>query len=177
VHAGDILFHSSFEAHANTIGPNGAQTININVPSNICLPPAFRVRDPIALVLAVQRGDADILALFEPDIILSPILLDWEDVLARDLRADPGIKLSIWAAQNYLSIETISRGFRRHFGTTPAAYRGAARARLAWRAVVESSVPLAGIALDYGYADQAHMTRAIAKLTGKAPRQWRTSLL
>jgi AraC-like DNA-binding protein len=177
VRAGDVLFHSSFEAHANTIGPHGAQTININVPPNIGLPPAFRVRDPDALMQAAQRGQVDVLALLKPSEVLAPIERDWEDALARDLRADPTTRLSAWAAQNYLSTETISRGFRCHFGTTPVAYRSAARARLAWKAVVGSSVPLAGIAFDCGYADQAHMTRAIANLTGKAPRQWRTALL
>jgi transcriptional regulator GlxA family with amidase domain len=35
------------------------------------------------------------------------------------------------------------------------------------------SDPLAGIALATGFADQAHMTRSIAGITGLAPARWR----
>jgi AraC-like DNA-binding protein len=90
-----------------------------------------------------------------------------------DLRQDFNLKLGVWAHRNRLSLETISRGFRRYFGTSAAAYRAAIQAQSAWREVVMTSTPLAMIALNCGYADQSHLTRAIGKLTGSPPGQWR----
>ena len=46
-------------------------------------------------------------------------------------------------------------------------------ARRAWRDVVAGTAGLAEIACTTGFADQAHMTRAIARLTGTTPGAWR----
>jgi AraC-like DNA-binding protein len=170
---GDVVFHSSFEAHANWIGKWGAQVMNITMPANACLPPAFRVRDPEALIQADMRASSDFMALIEPHDMIVPLKCDWEDQLASALRADPHMRLSAWAAENKICVETISRGFRRRFGTTAIGYRAATRARGAWRCVQDSKLPLAQIAPSFGYADQAHMTRGIVALTGVTPARWR----
>jgi transcriptional regulator GlxA family with amidase domain len=41
--------------------------------------------------------------------------------------------------------------------------------------VRHSAVPLARIAAEAGFADQAHMTRALGALTGRCPGHWRRS--
>jgi AraC-like DNA-binding protein len=64
---------------------------------------------------------------------------------------------------------SVSRGFRQQFGLTPAGFRCAARAQHAVRAVAGSQAPLAEIALDAGFADQAHMGNAVRRLTGLSP--------
>jgi hypothetical protein len=47
-------------------------------------------------------------------------------------------------------------------------------ARAAWLQITGSSDPLSRIAANLGFADQAHMTRAVKALTGAPPTRWPT---
>jgi len=66
---------------------------------------------------------------------------------------------------------TLTRHFRRAFGTSPGRYRTTRRVALA-RAAIESGVTLAEAALDAGFADQAHMTRHFKRTYGLTPAVW-----
>jgi transcriptional regulator GlxA family with amidase domain len=74
-----------------------------------------------------------------------------------------------------LAAETLSRGFRAAFGVTPARFRGEVRTRRAMEMILQTDASLAEIAIDCGYSDQPHLTRAVVALTGKPPGQWRQS--
>lgn len=67
----------------------------------------------------------------------------------------------------------VTRMFRRHVGTTLSRYQKALRLHLATRAVLEDTGPLACVALDYGYADQSHLTRALQQATNWTPGRLR----
>lgn len=172
---GDVLFHGPFDAHLDRFGPKGAQILNIALGG---APPsaAGRVADPdsIARLAETNPHDAacDLLEQFEQT---APASRDWPDLLAAELGADPGLRLDAWAATHGLAAETLSRAFGKLFDQTPAAFRAEARARRAFRAIVESDAPLIDIAAASGFADQAHMTRAVRALTGAPPRHWRTA--
>ena len=60
---------------------------------------------------------------------------------------------------------TITRHFRRAFGTSPDRYRTLRRLGEARRAI-ENGVPLARAAVDAGFADQSHLTRQSSVRTG-----------
>jgi len=98
---------------------------------------------------------------------------DPADRLAGRLTMDPSTVIGEWAASNRHSREWLSRRFSRLYGVDSALFRVEARARLAWRRIVASDEPLAGIAAECGFADQPHMTRAIGRLTGRSPSAWR----
>ena len=66
---------------------------------------------------------------------------------------------------------TISRHFRRAFGTSPDRYRILRRLARA-RAAIESGQPLAQAAADAGFADQSHMTRQFKRTYGLTPGRW-----
>jgi AraC-like DNA-binding protein len=100
---------------------------------------------------------------------------DWIDLLALDLLNDPEHRLEDWAARHDLAFETLSRGFGKVFGVTPAAFRGEARARRALATIADGSTPLAAVAAETGFADQSHMSRAVRALTGSPPNAWRRS--
>jgi AraC-like DNA-binding protein len=100
---------------------------------------------------------------------------DWTAVLAFDLLDGEAERLDDWAARHGLAAATVSRGFARTFGVRPSVFRAEARARRAFAAVVESAAPLAAIAAAQGFADQAHMTRAVTALTGAPPGRWRSN--
>jgi AraC-like DNA-binding protein len=67
---------------------------------------------------------------------------------------------------------TLSRHFRRAFGTSPDRYRTMRRLALA-RAAIEDGLPLAQTAASVGFADQSHMTRQFRRAYGFTPARWR----
>ena len=73
----------------------------------------------------------------------------------------------------------LSRTFRRFFGTTFTKARHTLRLQHATEAIIHTSRPIAQIAVDHGFSDQGHLTRALTKATGLTPgylrRKARTS--
>lgn len=64
------------------------------------------------------------------------------------------------------------RRFRRETGATPHAYAMQLRLRRARQALMAGD-SAAEVALAYGFADQAHLTRAFARQFGLPPGRWR----
>ncbi|HWW59348.1 MAG TPA: helix-turn-helix domain-containing protein, partial [Sphingopyxis sp.] len=56
---------------------------------------------------------------------------------------------------------------------TPKAYRANARVRAALAAIRAGAEPLSDIAHRLHFTDQAHMTHAVARLSGVTPGAWR----
>lgn len=171
--AGEVVLHGGFEAHANRIGPKGAQVLNLPLPDAWEPPAAFmRLADPDALVRLAERDKAAAARLLIDSLIPCPAEPgDWPDRLA----GLPEGRLGEWARAEGLAAATVSRGFRQVFGVSPSRYRAEARARAAWRGALSTRRPLADLALDLGFADQAHMTRAVVALTGAPPGWWRSN--
>jgi AraC-like DNA-binding protein len=115
------------------------------------------------------------LYLHEQLIAIAPTPADWPDALAADLVENPQLSLGDWARRMGLVPETLSRGFQKLFGITPAAFRAEARARKAFARITAGIEPFAAIAARSGFADQAHMSRATKTLTGKTPGHWRAT--
>jgi AraC-like DNA-binding protein len=70
---------------------------------------------------------------------------------------------------------TITRHFRRAFGTSPDRYRTLRRLERARRAI-EKGVPLARAASDAGFSDQSHLTRQFKRAYGLTPGRWASAL-
>lgn len=64
------------------------------------------------------------------------------------------------------------RTFRRHHGTTVANYVRQRQLQQARVAIATSSHPLAMIALDAGFADQSHFSRAFRRAYGETPAEY-----
>ncbi|WP_428151452.1 helix-turn-helix domain-containing protein [Brevundimonas sp.] len=171
--AGQVLIHGAWEAHMNAVSAGGARVLNLPLPEGVDFD-AATVADPDAVARAAERDPAEAAALLVRDA--TPLTVappDWPDVLARALRDDPDLSLSVWAAGMNLAAATVSRGFARAFGTSPRRYRAEQRALRAVRSLDEGADPLAGIAAELGFVDQAHMTRAVVGLTGLTPGRFR----
>ena len=172
VRADDVVLHECFEAHLDRVGARGATVVNIALPPDACLRHTFgTVSDPGAVLAAPrERAGALLLSMFEPSL---PASRDWPDVLAAALIADPFLDLTHWSDTARLAPWTVTRGFERVFGIAPSRFRVRARARRAWNAIRTTRAPLVAIAAACGFADQAHMTRAVRALTGAPPMTWR----
>ena len=66
---------------------------------------------------------------------------------------------------------TLTRHFRRAYGTSPDRYRTRRRLDLA-RAAIERGTPLAQAAVETGFADQSHLTRQFKQAYGLTPARW-----
>ncbi|UNU42440.1 AraC family transcriptional regulator [Sphingopyxis sp. YF1] len=176
VRAGDALIHHAFESHLDRVEARGARVLILDLPPELARTPHVRgrVADPDALVRLAARDPRAAVRLFAEQFVAAPDgARDWPDLLARDLRGAVTIVLGEWAERTGVRAETLSRGFRAAYGCTPKAYRADARARAALAAVRAGAEPLAAIAHRFGFADQAHMTHAVARLSGAPPGRWR----
>ncbi|GGF04574.1 transcriptional regulator [Aliidongia dinghuensis] len=65
------------------------------------------------------------------------------------------------------------RAFKTTTGTTPHQWLQAYRVERAKALLLDPASSLAEVALKCGFADQSHLTRVFAKITGKPPGAWR----
>jgi AraC-like DNA-binding protein len=176
VEAGDVLLHGAFDAHADMGGFSRGPRI-LRLPwFDATVEGHFRLADPDLLVRLAERDISAALEALQDQLRSMrrhASTLSWPERLAIDLKQRPRFSLTDWADAHRLSPETVSRGFRRHFGVSPQRYRLEAKTREAWRRAIVEPVSLTRIAHEVGFADLAHMTRSIILLTGLPPQEWR----
>jgi AraC-like DNA-binding protein len=134
--------------------------------------------DPIARAAEKNSIETSFLLseLLRQRIVVSPRLRnDWPDMLARDLASDSVVRIGEWARSHQLAPETVSRGFTLAYGVSAEVFKAESRARGAWLRITDGNDDLASIAAETGFADQAHMTRWIQRITGAPPQAWRRS--
>ncbi|VTU18579.1 bifunctional DNA-binding transcriptional dual regulator/O6-methylguanine-DNA methyltransferase [Variovorax sp. PBL-H6] len=91
---------------------------------------------------------------------------------AMSLLEAPALSVDMLACQHLVSRRQLERDFRHWLGVAPAGYARLVRFQRAACGIAEG-VPLAHVAAEQGYADQAHMTRAFSETAGVTPRQLR----
>lgn len=170
--AGDVVVHGPHEAHINRVGRGGAEVLLL--PGTAHRGCGGRIHDVDEIVRLAER-DVHIAAERVSAALTTwaASAEDWPQMLADELIARPSLAIADWADQHRLRPETVSRGFRQVFGCSPKAFRASVRAHRAWREVKETRRPLKDIAADCGFADQGHMSRELAGLTGQSPAAWR----
>jgi AraC-like DNA-binding protein len=174
---GDVLIHQAFESHIDRFADERAEVLVIPLPGFWNGPLLGRIADPDRVARTAEHdvtGAAELLA--REMIAKLNTASDWPDLLARELRADPAMAVGGWAERMGLHPGSISRGFRQVFGLTPAAFRLIARTHQAIAAIRVSRSSLCAIAGDSGFADQAHMSRAVGKVAGMSPARLRCRL-
>jgi AraC-like DNA-binding protein len=72
-----------------------------------------------------------------------------------------------------LSVSYFARAFKCTFGCSPHVFLMRRRLERAQGLMLKSNAPLAQIALDCGFADQAHLSRLFLQFTGDRPASWR----
>jgi AraC-like DNA-binding protein len=168
--AGDVLLHQAWESHLDRFDGRGAEVLVLEIADEDVRHLHGRIADPDALARLAERdrdeASRGMLAELRPKTATPG---DWPDLLAQALNDDPGLCLGGWALERGLHLGSISRGFRQVFGMAPVGYRLVQRTRRAIAAVRSSPEPLSFIAQDCGFADQAHMSRAIRTLAHTTP--------
>jgi AraC-like DNA-binding protein len=171
--AGDVLVHLAFEAHQDRIGAAGATIINLALDGDVR--DAFgHVRDPDSVIRAYESDPlaaSEILReQFTPHAKRAD---DWPDMLAEHLRDSEPMPLEQWAELRGLNPPSLSRGFKLAYGITPKRYRFEQMVSRAARTLRDTGDALSMVAAATGFADQAHMTRAMAGMFGFSPGRLR----
>lgn len=63
--------------------------------------------------------------------------------------------------------------FKQTMGITPLQWQLAKRVELTKKLLGESDLPVASIAAQLGFADQAHLTKVFRQIVGETPAAWR----
>ncbi len=177
VEPGDVLIHQAFEAHIDRFDLDGGEVLVVELPGVWTGPLVGRIPDADRAMRTAERDCAAAAALIASAMVAKQQAdADWPDLLARELRTHPELPLREWADRMRLHPGSLSRGFRQVFGLTPAAFRLIARTHHAIAAIRLSRSPLCDIADLSGFADQAHMSRAVGRLAGMPPAQLRRAL-
>jgi AraC family transcriptional regulator len=71
------------------------------------------------------------------------------------------------------SASYFSSAFKRTFGVSPHAYVMGRRIDMAAELMLNSEAPLSEIAINCGFADQAHFSRQFRRAMGRTPSAWR----
>jgi AraC-like DNA-binding protein len=176
--AGDVLIHPALDSHANQMVSAGVKLIRLEWSDLETKGGLYRLNEVDAIARAAERDVAQAALLLKEALRKSQplppgIRNDWPDLLAGVLARNASTEIGCWAEANGLARETVSRGFSAAYGIAPAAFRAELRARAAWLRITRGSGSLCEIAAEAGFADQAHMTRWIQRITGAPPAAWR----
>ena len=125
----------------------------------------------IALLLALSRLGAQ-----PPSTITRGCLAPWQlrrvsEYLHAHLSED--VELHALSGLVNLSRSYFSRAFKSSTGLAPHQWLLHARIAKAKQLMLEGRSPLAQIAIDVGFADQAHFTRTFGRAVGESPGIWR----
>ena len=93
------------------------------------------------------------------------------------LRDGASTDVSITALGGQVGVHPVhlARVFRAHYGCSPSEYVRMVRVERAAAALRGTDAALASIALEAGYADQSHFTRAFRRAMGVTPARYRAS--
>jgi AraC-like DNA-binding protein len=174
---GDILIQPTLDSHASRMLSEGIQVLRLPWPRDSTFGGVYRGMD----VESIRRTAASCIddAAKEMGRMMvgaqrvESIVADWEDVVVKRIRMAPDVSIQSMADDMRLSREALSRGFRRYYGVSPVSFRSEMRTREAWLRITGTHDALSAIAIETGFADQAHMTRAIRALTHDTPSSWR----
>jgi AraC-like DNA-binding protein len=176
--AGDVLIHPALDCHENQMVSAGVKLIRLDWPDYSGVGGLYQLDDVDELAKTAEKDVIEAMhllkrALRENGLPSHGQKSDWPDMLLADLAKNASTEIGVWAEAKGLAHETVSRGFAAAYGIAPSVLRAELRARAAWLRITRGSDSLCRVAADTGFADQAHMTRWIHRITGAPPAVWR----
>lgn len=175
VGAGQAVLHGAHESHQNEFFASGAKVLNLPLLEAEPGATLGNVDDPDAIVRLAERDPRQAVELLRETFRPSDARLnDWPDLLAAWLAAEPDSSLADWAEARGIAPQSLSRGFRRAYGTSAKRFRLELRAVRALRQLPVWQGSIASLAVEMGFADQAHLTRSVVALTGRAPSRFKS---
>lgn len=179
VSAGDVLIQPTLDCHANAMLSRGIRLQRLPWPRESGLGGVYRIGNIDAILKAATSeilvASAMLVATIRRASPLVPRIERIGDLLAADIAGDPDLPIGEWAECIGVARESATRSFSHAFGVSPARFGAELKARSAWLRAIASRERLCEVAAGAGFCDQAHMTRAVKRLTGDTPASWRRS--
>lgn len=169
VEPGMLIVHARGESHADWFGSQATHLVDFAISEDI-EPGVYRPDNVDELVGSIGSNGRP-LELGPLEAVAGQA--DWPDLLAAEIRCDTRLSLGAWADRHGVRPETVSRGFLRAYGVSPAAYRTGVKVKAVVAALHEGGDSLAELAAEQGFADQPHMNRVVRGATGHTPTQLR----
>ncbi len=167
--------------HQNRFGDAGALILSLNRDETPTPDRYFVARGPERLFGPALRRMANDERAFEalaggvaagpPSVAAPPS--PWLTEAHNRLLAESSLSICALARTFGLHRVHFARLFREAFAQSPTAARQNRRVARAIDRILRSETPLAGIAGDEGFADQAHLSRVISQATGWSPGRLR----
>ena len=174
---GDVLIQPTLDCHADRMLSRGLWLQRLPWRLEEGLGGAYRVQGLDTIVRAARESPAEAGALLAAALpggeALRPQQDRAGDLLAAAIAADTNRRIGELAEALGLVRETATRSFGRSFDVSPARFAAELRTRAAWLRITGSRSPLGQVAADSGFADQAHMTRAIRAFAAQTPGRLR----
>ena len=178
--SGDFLSHCSDDDEADGV-PRPAILQNVRNHWSLRLAQAFRqagasgasAMEIQTLALALLRHLTRSEGRLSESGGLDPLALGRVLELMQDRLAE-NLTLTELAGEAGLGVSAFSRAFAKSVGTSPYRHFAAVRMQRAKELLARGMRPLAEIAGETGYADQAHFTAAFTRHTGYSPGKWRS---
>jgi len=179
--AGDVLIHPALDCHGNQMVSAGVTLIRLDWQDETGVGGFYHLDHVDELARAAEKDVVEATYALKRALKAKAAFCpgqknDWPDLLLCDLTKRSCLEIGTWAEVNGLARETVCRGFATAYGTTPSVFRAELRARSAWLRITRTPDSLCSIAADTGFADQAHMTRWVRRITGTTPAVWRNAL-
>ena len=174
---GTLLLHPAFHMHGNRFGRHGARVVNVELPEGIAVQDLRVLRVPnLRDALAVFGSDGRELG----ELILASqgqAANEHPEWQADFLSALAGSDAPVGALCRQVGVSAAhaSRALQRTHGLGPQLLRRELRWRQALM-LLHGEAPLSSIALDCGFADQAHFTRVTHAFTGMTPSALRRQI-
>ena len=199
---GSLVAHPGGHEHANRTGPTGARCVNVEFSDALRSDPALRPLSGREQVLRLPPLHPALcrlrfaLTLQDISAALSTLAATLEvvcaatsapaagkgqrwlrgvvDQIEADLMHDHS--LQELAKRAGVHVSQLVRSFKRDHGESIGGYLRRRRLEVANARLITEDTPLAEIALDAGFCDQSHFTRAYARQFGSTPGQRRRLL-
>lgn len=182
---GDVIFRPPFTAHANAASGTRSAFLRLLVSHKagqaFLRRNGWRIatghidltaRDQFARLQSRASGD-ELLELMVPEPAYTGCSEHQSGTALRHAEIENCVSFKRLAASLNLEPHTLTRRFRKMFGMSPTEYRREARLRRALASLAFTEQALAEIAINCGYADQSHFTRAIKSATQLSPSAFR----
>ena len=184
-----VFFYPAHERQSERFGGSGGRIFVVEVPETGARLPrsSCELKGHAALLVRrlhlASRHTDDLAKLAFDDATMSLIArqdeadLRWMPIVCDYLHAHFAEKLSLASIASAAGVHPVHlcRAFPRRFGMTLGDYARALRVDHAARSLAATDRPIAEIALDAGFASQAHLTRHFRERMGVTPAAYRAA--
>jgi hypothetical protein len=124
VEPGYVIVHGAHEAHWDLVSAGGAVVLNFPLPLDVSFSPVLRVSAVDEMIRAARTDPAQAAPFLNDAEVVASKVSDWSDILAADIRNDPGLRIAPGPQEWHLQMQPSAEVSPKHLelrrpGTAP----------------------------------------------------------